>query len=375
MRKIILGFIGLALIISSVYVSKIIINSKNNTRKAPPKVIKTVFIDTVMNTTIPIIIPANGNLIAKRRVEIYSEVQGIFKPASKLFKPGEKYQKNETFVTINDSEYYASVQSAKSNLYNSIVAIMADLRLDFPKVYPKWKTFLTSFDLDKTTPTLPKMNSEKEKYFITGRGIISSYYNVKNLEQRLSKYTIKAPFNGILTESLVTEGTLIRNNQKLGEFIDPTVYEMEVSLGKNYVNLLEIGKEVELNNLEHTQKYMGKISRINGNVNSTTQTISVFIEVEHSNLKEGMYLEANLSAKNELNAIEINRSLLIDESKIFIVKNNLLDVIKVTPTYFSETKVVLKNIPDGTVILTNPFPGAYAGMMVNPIHSQKKLIR
>ena len=375
MRKIILGFIGLALIISSVYVSKIIINSKNNTRKAPPKVIKTVFIDTVMNTTIPIIIPANGNLIAKRRVEIYSEVQGIFKPASKLFKPGEKYQKNETFVTINDSEYYASVQSAKSNLYNSIVAIMADLRLDFPKVYPKWKTFLTSFDLDKTTPTLPKMNSEKEKYFITGRGIISSYYNVKNLEQRLSKYTIKAPFNGILTESLVTEGTLIRNNQKLGEFIDPTVYEMEVSLGKNYVNLLEIGKEVELNNLEHTQKYMGKISRINGNVNSTTQTISVFIEVEHSNLKEGIYLEANLSAKNELNAIEINRSLLIDESKIFIVKNNLLDVIKVTPTYFSETKVVLKNIPDGTVILTNPFPGAYAGMMVNPIQSQKKLIR
>lgn len=375
MRKIILGFIGLALIISSVYVSKIIINSKNNTRKAPPKVIKTVYIDTVKNTTIPIIIPANGNLIAKRRVEIYSEVQGIFKPASKLFKPGEKYQKNETFVTINDSEYYASVQSAKSNLYNSIVAIMADLRLDFPKVYPKWKTFLTSFDLDKTTPTLPKMNSEKEKYFITGRGIISSYYNVKNLEQRLSKYTIKAPFNGILTESLVTEGTLIRNNQKLGEFIDPTVYEMEVSLGKNYVNLLEIGKEVELNNLEHTQKYMGKISRINGNVNSTTQTISVFIEVEHSNLKEGMYLEANLSAKNELNAIEINRSLLIDESKIFIVKNNLLDVIKVTPTYFSETKVVLKNIPDGTVILTNPFPGAYAGMMVNPIQSQKKLIR
>ena len=375
MRKIILGFIGLALIISSVYVSKIIINSKNNTRKAPPKVIKTVFIDTVMNTTIPIIIPANGNLIAKRRVEIYSEVQGIFKPASKLFKPGEKYQKNETFVTINDSEYYASVQSAKSNLYNSIVAIMADLRLDFPKVYPKWKTFLTSFDLDKTTPTLPKMNSEKEKYFITGRGIISSYYNVKNLEQRLSKYTIKAPFKGILTESLVTEGTLIRNYQKLGDFIDPTVYEMEVSLGKNYVNLLEIGKEVELNNLEHTQKYMGKISRINGNVNSTTQTISVFIEVEHSNLKEGMYLEANLSAKNELNAIEINRSLLIDESKIFIVKNNLLDVIKVTPTYFSETKVVLKNIPDGTVILTNPFPGAYAGMMVNPIQSQKKLIR
>lgn len=70
-----------------------IINSKSKTRKAPSKVIKTVFVDTVKNTSIPIIIPANGNLVAKRRVEIYSEVQGIFKPGSKLFKPGENIKK------------------------------------------------------------------------------------------------------------------------------------------------------------------------------------------------------------------------------------------------------------------------------------------
>jgi len=93
MRKIILAFLGVILIIISVYTSKMIINSKSTIRKAPPKVVKTVYVDTVSNSTIPIIIPANGNLIAKRRVEIYSEVQGIFKPASKLFKQGEKYKK------------------------------------------------------------------------------------------------------------------------------------------------------------------------------------------------------------------------------------------------------------------------------------------
>ena len=139
MRKIILALLGVILIIASVYTSKIIISSKSKIRKAPPKVIKTVYVDTVSNSMIPIIIPANGNLIAKRRVEIYSEVQGIFKPTSKLFKPGEKYNKNEVFITINNTEYYANVQSAKSNLYNSIVAVMADLRLDFPDIYPKWE--------------------------------------------------------------------------------------------------------------------------------------------------------------------------------------------------------------------------------------------
>ena len=372
MRKIILALLGVLLIIASVYVSKLIISNKNTIRKAPPKVIKTVYVDTVLNSTIPIIIPANGNLIAKRRLEIYSEVQGIFKPASKLFKPGEKYNKNEIFITINNTEYYSSVQSAKSNLYNSIVAIMADLRLDFPDIYPKWQAYIISFDLDKTTPKLPEMSSEKENYFITGRGIVSNYYSVKNLEERLTKYTIKAPFKGILTESLVTEGTLIRNNQKLGEYIDPSIYEMEVSLGKNYASLLKIGENVQLNNLENTEKYTGKISRINGSVNSDTQTIAVFIEIKNSSLKEGMYLEAKINAKTEPNAIEINRSLLLDENKIFIVRDNVLDIMEVTPTYFSETKVVLKNIPDKTIILSNPFPGAFVGMSVKPLQRQKE---
>ena len=375
MRKLILAILGVLLIIGAIYGAKMIINSKSKTRKTPSKVIKTVFVDTVKNTTIPIIITANGNLTAKRRVEIYSEVQGIFKPGSKLFKPGETYLKNEAFITINNSEYFANVQSYKSNLYNSIAAIMADLRLDFPEVFKKWETYLKSFDLNKTTPKLPKMSSEKENYFITGRGIVSSYYNVINLEQRLSKYTIRAPFKGILTEALVTEGTLIRNNQKLGEYIDPLVYEMEVALSKTYASFLEIGETVELHNLEHTKKFKGIVSRVNGSINSATQTITVYIEIKDSSLKEGMYLEASLNAKKENNAIEINRGLLLDGEKVFIIRDSVLDIIDVKPVYFSDSKVVLKGIPDGTIILSNPFPGAYAGMLVKPfIKKQEKAL-
>jgi hypothetical protein len=175
---------------------------KINQNLVVPKVVKTVFVDTVKNTTIPVVISANGNLmVAKRRVELYSEVQGIFKSGSKLFKAGQKYNSGETLIRLDASEYYASVQSAKSNLYNSIAAIMPDLRLDFPEVYPKWQAYLNNFDLKNNTPELPEMSGEKENYFITGRGIISAYYNVKNLEQRLAKYRIAAPFTGILTEA------------------------------------------------------------------------------------------------------------------------------------------------------------------------------
>ncbi|MFK7748847.1 MAG: efflux RND transporter periplasmic adaptor subunit, partial [Kordia sp.] len=346
-------------------------NSKEKKKPIPKKVVKTIYTDTVQNTTVPIIIPANGSLVAKRRVELYAEVQGIFKANRKLFKPGQKYRRGETLIRIDAAEYYANVQSSKSNLYNSIAAIMPDLRLDFPDIYPKWQKYLSSFDLNKTTPTLPEMITEKEKYFITGRNIVTNYYNVKNLEQRLSKYTISAPFSGILTEALVTEGSLIRNGQKLGAFIDDSEYEMEVALSKKYASLLKVGEQVVLNNLDGTETFSGVVSRVNGSIDATTQTITAYIEVTDEKLKEGMYLEANLNAKEEANAIEVDRNLVLDNDQVFIVRDSILDVIKVTPVYFSDTKAVLKNIPDGTVILSKSVPGAYAGMLVKPLTSEK----
>ncbi len=364
MRKIILSILGLVIIVASFFVAKAIINSKTRPQAKVEKVVKTVFAKEVKNGTIPIIVPANGNLVAKRRVELYAEVQGVFKKGNKLFKAGETYRKGETIIRINEAEYYASVQSSKSDLYNLITSIMPDLRLDYPEIYPKWQAYLSGFDLDNTTPTLPEMTSEKEKFFISGRGILTSYYKVKNLEQRLSKYQISAPFNGVLTEALVTEGTLVRSGQKLGEFINTDIYELEVSVSKTYSDLLKVNEKVELVNLEGTKTYTGKVARINGSIDQASQTIKAFIDVQHEDLKEGMYLEANLNAKQETDAIEINRSLLLENNQIFIVRDSLLDVIDVKPVFFSEKQVVLKEVPDGTMIVTRPVVGAYSGMLV-----------
>ena len=372
MRKIILSIVGILLVVASFLFAKKLIADKNKPKPVQAKVVKTVFIDTVQNSTIPIVIAANGKLEAKRRLELYAEVQGIFKTGNKLFKPGQEYRAGQTLIKIDAAEYYASVQSSKSNLYNSIAAIMPDLRLDFPDIFDKWQNYLNSFDLNKTTPKLPEMTSDKENYFITGRSIVSNYYNVKTQEQRLAKYYISAPFSGILTEALVTEGTLIRSGQKLGEYIDPSVYEMEVAISKTFANLLKVGEEVALNNLDKTESYKGKVSRINGSIDPTTQTITAYIEVKNASLKEGMYLEANLNAKEEADAIEIDRNLLLESQQVYVVKDSLLDVIDVKPVYFSDTKVVLKNVPNGTIILKKPVPGAYAGMLVKPFEDKPK---
>ena len=373
MRKIILSILGVLIIVASVYGAMAIVKSRNQQRPKPAKVVKTVFVDTVQNKTIPIIVPANGNLVAKQRVELFSEVQGVFQKSGKLFKAGQPYRRGEVIIKINAAEYYASVQSAKSDLYNQITSVMPDLRLDYPDVYNKWREYLNAFDLDKTTPPLPEFLNESERYFISGRGILTTYYNVKNMEQRLSKYTIRAPYSGILTEALVTEGTLIRSGQKLGEFINTDVYELEVAISKTYSDLLNLGEKVELTNLNNTRSYQGTVSRINARVDQASQTITAFIEVRDQDLKEGMYLEANLNAKEEADAIEIDRALLLENDKIFVVRDTVLDLMDVNPVYYSDKTVVLKEVPDGTAMVARPVVGAYAGMLVK-VYEEKETL-
>jgi multidrug efflux pump subunit AcrA (membrane-fusion protein) len=370
-RKIILFALGIFILVGAIFAAQSIIENKNKTRPRAAKIVKSVFAQSVINKTIPIVIPANGTLTAKNRLEIFSEVQGIFQSSSRDFKPGQEYRIGETFLSIDAAEYYATVQAAKSDFYNLITSLMPDLRLDYPEAFPVWQTYLNNFDVNKSTPAIPEIPSENVNYFITGRGVLSKYYNVKNLEQRLGKYRISAPFRGILTEALVTKGTLIRPGQKLGEFIDPSVFELELAIEKSFSDLLKDGKKVALSPLSSAKKYTGVVTRINGKIDQATQTIKVFVVVKGRDLKEGMYLTAQLDARDEPNAIKISRKLLIDESKIFIVRDHILDILTVQPTYFSTKYVVVKGVPDGTVILSKPVPGAFVGMIVKVLEETK----
>ncbi|TMM30580.1 HlyD family efflux transporter periplasmic adaptor subunit [Polaribacter aestuariivivens] len=365
MRKIILAILGVLAIVGAVYFGNILVAKSNKPKPTFKKQIKTVFVNSVENKEIPIILSASGNLIAKNKIDIFSEVQGVLKPSKKPFKAGTKYYRGETLLSINSDEFYASLQSQKSNLYNLITSIMPDIRLDYPNEFKKWETYLKSFNINKTTPKLPDFNTDKEKYFISGRGILTAYYNVKNLEVRNSKHQIRAPFSGILTEALVSPGTLVRVGQKLGEFIDPSIYEMEVSINAEFADLLKVGNSVALTNLEKTKEYTGKVVRINGKVDQVSQTIKAFIDVKHPDLKEGMFLEANLVAKSEKDAIEISRKLLIDNSAVYTVKNDsILSLVPVKPVHFASETVVIKGLKNNDKILTQPLPGSFDGMIV-----------
>ena len=364
MRQVIISIVGILIIAAGYFGKEKMAATEKPRPKKEVRAIPTVFTQTVKNANNPVTVTASGNLAARDRIEIFSEVQGIFEYSANAFKPGVYYKKGAVLLRLNSDEHRANLRAQKSNLYNQIIALLPDLRFDYADAFQKWQDYVNGYNIEQTLQPLPQTSSDKEKLFIAGRGINSAWYNVKNMEERLLKYTIYAPFSGVLTLATIDKGSLVRPGQKIGEFINPNVYELEVAVNSSYADLLSVGNSVILNNIEKSKTWKGKVNRLNSLIDPNTQTIQAFIRVSGKGLREGMYLEADLTAKNEANTFEVSRKLITDNNKLFVLEGDILKLKEIEAVHFTEKTAVVRGLNDGTEILEKMLPGAYDGMQV-----------
>jgi len=365
LRRILLSVLGILILVVAFSLSKSIANGNPPPRKEAGKVVKDVYYVEVKNNVYNVQIPSNGVLEAYQRIKVTARVQGLMQTISPLFKSGQAYKKGQTLVQIESSEFRSNVISQRASLYNLITSVLPDLELDFSEAYEIWKAFLLQFDVEQTVPALPAME-ENVRLFISGRGIISSYYALQNLEKSLTFYSIKAPFDGVLVAANVTEGSLIRPGQELGDFIAPDHYELKVALPKSYVEKIAVGASVELKSIDTQKTYPGKVARINAKVTTQTQSVEVFIRVSNPELKEGMYMESQIGALEFENVFSIDRGLLDGDQQLYLIEKNQLQLKQVKVVHFTETDAIVSGLTDGQLLIAQPIIGAYQGMEVNP---------
>ncbi len=329
------------------------------------KTVPTVVAEEVKNASVPIVLEASGSLMAKQRIELYAEVQGVFNGTAKEFKPGVRYRKGEVFLKMDADEQYATLQAQKSSLFNLIATSLPDLKIDYAEAFPRWEAYVKQFDLNKPVPELPEPSSTKERIFLSTKNIYTTFYNIKALEIRQQKYVLQAPFDGVLTEALVTPGTLVRAGQKLGEFISTNVFEMEISVGVSLMPFMRSGTKVEVRSLNEAEKaWQATVTRVNSRIDRNSQTGTIYLQLSGDDLEEGMYLEATVQAREEENAYRIDRKLLREGNRVFVVRDGKLVTLQVQPVFFEPQTVVIRGLPDGSQLLARTIPGMYEGMEV-----------
>ena len=238
---------------------------------------------------------------------------------------------------------------------------------DFPNEVAKWENYLKGFDLEKNIRPLPQTNSQKEKYYIAAHNVYSQYYSIKSDEETLAKYTIKAPYDGVVTVSNIIPGSLVRTGQELGQFINLNAYEIPVNVSIEDISSIKVGQVVELLSSDIQKQMEGTIKRINSVIDKTSQTVLVYITSTDSKLKEGMYVTAVIPEKLEEKGITLSKELLVNKNQLYTVEDSTLVLKDIEIQGEDNDKIYVTGLPDGTEILSSKYDNSKNGIKISEL--------
>ncbi len=367
MRQVIIVGISILILILAFWASGSL--SKRPAPKKKPErqqAAKLVQVQTIKNEEVQAQVNIYGRLVPYEKTELFAEVGGLLVNTSKPFKEGTRFAKGELLLSIDNQEQQLNLRAQRAQLLSTITQMMPDIKIDFPESLEQWNNYRQNFDLEQKIKELPKPNSDREKDYITLKNIYNQYYNIKSLEERLSKYSISAPFTGELTEALISTGSLIRAGQKIGTLMNTAVYELQASVPLEDLKYIGVGDEVTLKSEDVEGSWKGRVLRIASTIETKTQTVRLYIRVNGSNLRENMFLTGTIQADRMANVMEIPRKLLIDDNNVFVVDGDTsLSLATVQLVKLSESTALVKGLKDGAKLLQERFPGAYEGMKVS----------
>ena len=287
-------------------------------------------------------IELQGNVQTKQNVLVYPEMPGILK---KVFvKEGQQVVKDQLLAIIDDGGLSQQVLLLEANEQLAKTTFERQKRLWDQKIGSEMQ-FLQA----KTS-----YNSQKSA--------------TKQLKQQLGKFTINAPFSGIIDDVFKEKGTVVAPGQgaEIFRIINLSDMYIETDVPENYITSITKDKMVEVNFPILGETFHSTIRQVGNFINPSNRSFK--IEVGVSNL-EGK-IKPNLTAKLKLNdytnqyAILIPQSIISENAKgeqfIYIVndkkENNLAvaerlvietgktqgDFIEVTKNLTSDTEIIME---------------------------------
>jgi membrane fusion protein, multidrug efflux system len=331
------------------------------------KMIKSVSVIKVTNSDLQSEITSSGRVVSLNNISISSEVSGKLEGNFSI-KKGTKFRKGNVLFKVRNTDIKLLVDAKKSQFMNLLSSNLADIKLDFPEEYAKWDKFFNSITLNSHIGSIPEMTTSKEKNFIISKGIMAEYLSVKSDEEKLKKYTVRATFDGVITKSYTDIGANVNMGSAVIDVIRNGKMEVELTVSTSEIEFIKVGNSVSFT--DGATNFKGEIIRKGSFVNENTQNISVFAEINSATelLFSGMYLNATITSNAISDVCKIPRRALFSDNKIFIVNSeNKLETMSVNIISNQGNNVVVDNINNNTMVVSEPLINTKEGVIVNTI--------
>jgi multidrug efflux pump subunit AcrA (membrane-fusion protein) len=373
----VVGIVILGFLIMSVLGST---EKESNKREVEPEV-RLVETQPVNFGDIVLEIEGNGVVESQRTLNMMSEATGPVLFAKNDLKDGTFVREGELILEVDSREVENNLYTYRSEFMNSLALVLPEIKIEDAEDYTKWYQYFQQLDILKTTPELPEVIDQQEKIKLSGRGIFSKYFAVKNQEILLSKYRITAPFSGYIKSNGIIAGSFVSRGQQLFTLSDARNVEIAVPLLVEEVNLLNFSSPpvVRVFPDKHEKEIIyGKIYRKETLLNRNSQTLNVYVTFQNSKLNSyflpGNYVRVRIEGQKLKDVAKIPRYVVDNESHIYTMEDGKLARRKVELVTIQKDVAIIKNtIPEELELVTTILQKPLVGMNIKSVNEPIEL--
>ena len=249
-------------------------------------------------------IELQGNVKTKQNVLVYPEMPGIL---NKVYvKEGQKVIKDEILATIDDGGLSQQLLLLKSNEQLAKTTFERQKRL--------WDQQIGS-----------------EIQYLQAKTSYNSQKNAtRQLKKQLGKFTIRAPFSGIIDNVFKEKGTVVAPGQgaEIFRIINLSNMYIETDVPESYISSIKKNKMVEVNFPILGRSYDTSIRQVGNFINPSNRTFRIEVGIPNldGEIKPNLTAKLRLNDYSNSNAILIPQSIISENAKgqqfIYVVKDN-----------------------------------------------------
>ncbi|MBT8071834.1 MAG: efflux RND transporter periplasmic adaptor subunit [Gammaproteobacteria bacterium] len=245
---------------------------------------------------------AVGTLTARDGIEVRNEVEGVIEIIH--VDSGQWVEEGDLLVSLNDDVEQADMVSLKAQEELALA--------NFKRVESMWKK---------------KTISETE--FDNARSNLKvAQANLVQIQARLAKKSIRAPFSGVVGIRNVSKGQYVAPGSSLFSLQDHAVLYTDFSVPESYFPLISPGLEVQFKVSANPDRiFTGAVQAVDAKVDEATRNINVraVLHNEDGLLLPGMYADIYLILDRVKQRLVVPSTAIVFSSfgdAVFIIEQN-----------------------------------------------------
>lgn len=170
--------------------------------------------------------------------------------------------------------------------------------------------------------------------------------------------TIKAPFDGFISQIFVEQGEQVGNGKPLFSIVDTSRLFLKLEIPQSYISRLANDQVVKISFDTYPDKLEGKVSEISPNADPVSRTylVKVLFENRDFRIKPGVFAHSTIILEDKPDALVLPRNAIVErngEHGVFIIENLKARFQKVqTGIRGNEYIEIVSSLPEKSHVVT-----------------------